>query len=316
MLKKLWAPLAAVAFGLTAAPLSAEPLKELNVSYVTSPFNLQVMVTKQNELLEKEFEKDGIKINWHEITSGPKQAQAMAAGSLDFGMVMNTTSLLISNAAGNPIKVVAGVARPYDTFALVSADDEIRSFADLKGKTVAGPKGTVLHQLLVAGLEKEGLSEADINMVAMPLPKARVAMLAGQIDAALLAASLVIKSEEEGAHVVATAKGLVRPLLVLTSHEKFVEENPEIVERVVKVHQEAMDWINENPTEAIALGAEASGISVADAEKLAGWANFTTKMNADDLASMEDDMAFLIKNEMMREKVEIPSLFTAGALEN
>lgn len=314
MFKTLKALAIAGAIALFAAPVSANDIKELNVSYVTSPFNLQVIVTKRHELLEKEFAQDNIQINWHKITSGAKQAQAMAAGSLDFGMVMNSSSVLISNAMGNPIQFVAGVSRPSDTFALVSKDESIQSFADLKGKTVAGPKGTVLHQLLVAGLVGEGLTVDDVNFVSMGIPKAQTAMLAGQIDGALLAASSVITSEQQGAHIVATSRGLAVPKLGMTAPTKFVEAHPDIVERVVNVHRDAMAWIEANPEEAIALGAEEAGISIADAKRLAAWADFTTTFGEEDLESLSDDMAFLIANEMMREEIDIKSVFASTAL--
>ena len=35
---------------------------------------------------------------------------------------------------------------------------------DLKGKTVVGPKGTVLHQTLVAALTSKGIDPKDVNL--------------------------------------------------------------------------------------------------------------------------------------------------------
>ena len=61
-----------VAFLMTASTFSAtaaEPIKELNISYVKPPFVLQLLVMKDHKLLEKEFQADGIKINWHESSS-------------------------------------------------------------------------------------------------------------------------------------------------------------------------------------------------------------------------------------------------------
>lgn len=59
-----------VAFLMTASTFSAaaaEPIKELNISYVKPPFVLQLLVMKDHKLLEKEFQADGIKINWHNM---------------------------------------------------------------------------------------------------------------------------------------------------------------------------------------------------------------------------------------------------------
>lgn len=77
---KLKSVLSALVLSMAAASVFAAP-SEINIAYVKAPFNLQNMVMKHNNMLENEFKKDGIKIKWHDITSGAKQTQAMAAGS-------------------------------------------------------------------------------------------------------------------------------------------------------------------------------------------------------------------------------------------
>ncbi|TIH20279.1 aliphatic sulfonate ABC transporter [Marinifilum sp. JC120] len=286
-----------------AIPAQAEELKEINISYVKSPFNLQIMVIKEKMLLEKEFTKDGIKVNWHTITSGAKQAQAMAAGSLDLASVINSTSVLLANAAGNKVRIVGGVSRPAKTFAIVAGKNGPRTIEELKGKTIAGPKGTVLHQMLVAALESKGLKESDVKMLSMGLPKARTAMLGGQVDAALLAASLVIKSEEAGAHVVATADGLVSPKLVVGARDEFAQQHPDMIARYLKVQREAMDFIVNNQKEAITIGAKEQGISIKDATILFSQSGYTNAITIGDVESMREDLAFLHKNNMVKKTI-------------
>ena len=90
-----------VAFLVTATSFStaaAEPIKELNISYVKPPFVLQLLVMKDRQLLEKEFQADGIKINWHNMGTSPQAARAMSSGSLDIAGNMNTAALLMLNS--------------------------------------------------------------------------------------------------------------------------------------------------------------------------------------------------------------------------
>lgn len=101
-----------------------------------------------------------------------------------------------------------------------------RAVADLKGKTVAGPKGTVLHQLLAAALAREGMSVQQVNFVQMDLPQAFAAVQSGKADAALLAANFVLNAQKDGAHVLARATGLLTPLLTMTASEKFLKAHP------------------------------------------------------------------------------------------
>ena len=80
---------------ISAAVLSVASMTatatDLNICYVKSPFNLQNIVMKENRMLENEFAGSDVKVIWHEINSGAKQAQALAAGALDVSAVMNRT---------------------------------------------------------------------------------------------------------------------------------------------------------------------------------------------------------------------------------
>lgn len=86
-----------------------------------APFNLQLMVMKEKGISQKHLEPLGLQAQWPEITSGAKQAQALASGDLDIGGVMNTASVRMANGEGNPVRIIAGVARPTDVFAIVPA---------------------------------------------------------------------------------------------------------------------------------------------------------------------------------------------------
>ena len=289
---------------------------KLTISYVKAPFNLQMIVMKEQGLLEKELMPLGITIvEWPEVISGAQQARALASGDLDIAGVINTISVIMANSENNPVKIIAGVARPTDVFALVTKKDAITSIKDLKGKTVAGPKGTVLHQLLTAALVKEGMNAKDVSLVQMDIPKAFVAMLGGNVDAALLAANTVIKATQENARVITTAAGLVEPKLVIATSEAFAQKYPDRIKAVITAHDKAWQWITANHREAVAIGAKAQGISVEEAEQLFAWTHFTQRLNAADIPDMEADMRFMLENGMMRNKIDIASILLPQAME-
>ena len=283
-----------------------EELKELNISYVKSPFNLQIMVMKEQGLLEKEFARDGITVNWHEINSGAKQAEAMAAGSLDIASVMNSASVIIANAAGNNVDIIDIVSRPVDTFTIMSSADGPVDLSELSGKTVAGPKGTVLHQLLESVIRKEGLK--DVSLVSMGLPQAQAALLAGQVDAALLAASLVLKTQDAGGRILTTSNGYVQPLLVSVSPRSFVEAHSDIIERYRKVQAESYRFIMENTDEALAIGAVQKDISPEAAKELYDRSGIADSFTAKDEQGLLDDIAFLKDLEMIEGMVAVEDL--------
>lgn len=312
----MFKPLAAtiLSLGLTVNVFAANLPKEINIVYVKAPFNLQNIVMKEKGMLEKAFEKDGVKVNWKTITSGSKQTQAMAANAVDISAVMNTSSLLMANGAGNKVLIATGVSHPADTFAIVSKPGDSADIKSLKGKKIVGPKGTVLHQLLVAALAKNGMSIKDVDFISMDQPSALAALLSGSADAALLAASGVIKTEKSGAKVITTAKDIVNVNLVTTVSAQFADKYPEALDKVVKVQREALAWIEKHPDEAIAMGAKEHGIDISDAQKLASWSNYYNTLTDDDVKGLEADQNFLYDNKMMERKVDVKSLVLPSAM--
>jgi sulfonate transport system substrate-binding protein len=60
--------------------------------------------------------------------------------------------VILSAANGADIKIIGMYSTSPRAYCLYSADEGINSPQDLRGKTVAGPKGTNLHELLAAYL--------------------------------------------------------------------------------------------------------------------------------------------------------------------
>ena len=204
--------------------------------------------------------------------------------------------------------IANGVAHPADTFAIVGKPGKPMSIKDLKGKKVAGPRGTVLHQLLVAALVKEGMTIDDVEFLSMDQPAALSAMLSGNVDASLQAASGIIKAEQAGCKVITTAKGLVNVNLVMTVREGFAKQYPDAVKEVVKVQRETLKWINEHRKEAIALGAKEHGISIEDATQLADWSNYYDVVTQKDIEGLKEDQDFLVANKLMQKPVDVEKL--------
>lgn len=305
MMKKLFSILFLGLFSLVAQ-CQTWP-QQLNITYVKAPFNIQNIVMKNQGLLEKEFAKEGIKINWIPIKAGLNQVRGMAAGEIDMVAAMNTSTLLIANSVGNRIVIVDGVAHPDDTFAIV-AKPEVKNIVDLKGRQIVGPKGTVLHHLLSAALRSSGVEMKDVNWVSMNLPASLTTLLGGRADAALLAAGGILAAEKAGFHALVKAKGLIETNLVLAARADFAKEYPDVVRRVAKVNREALQWALTNKPQAIALGAKELQLSEEDAAKLFEWSHFYSDLTQKDIDALQNSQRFLLEQKMMNRSVDINTL--------
>ena len=305
MMKKIFSILFLGLFSLVAQ-CQTWP-QQLNITYVKAPFNIQNIVMKNQGLLEKEFAKEGIKINWIPIKAGLNQVRGMAAGEIDMVAAMNTSTLLIANSVGNRIVIVDGVAHPDDTFAIM-AKPEVKNIVDLKGRQVVGPKGTVLHHLLSAALKSSGIEMKDVKWVSMNLPASLTTLLGGRADAALLAAGGILAAEKAGFHALVKAKGLIETNLVLAARADFAKEYPDVVRRVAKVNREALQWALTNKPQAIALGAKELQLSEEDAAKLFEWSHFYSDLTQKDIDALQNSQRFLLEQKMMNRSVDINTL--------
>ena len=154
-----------------------------------------------------ENKTQGYALQWSNFIAGPPIIAAQTGGSLDVGW-MAETPLVFAQAAGSSVKVV-GVSRIVDGkgsgYALVvRPDSPIRSVADLKGKSVAYMRGTVLHYMVARLLEDAGLSLNDIKSVQVTGLGASL-LNNGSVDALTLTEPFLTDLQEEGeVRVIAT----------------------------------------------------------------------------------------------------------------
>ena len=287
---------------------AAAPLKDLKVTYVKQPLNIPSIVDKANQTIVKGFEKDGTKATFPEISSGAKQTEALAAGSLDIASCLGGTSAILAASNGADVKVVGIYSRAPKAFNIMVKDPAIKTAADLKGKRVVGPKGTILHQILAAALVKEKLTLKDVEFRSIGIPAAVNALLAGEADAALVAGADVLRAQRAGARILANGEGLVNATIVIGVSGKFLKEHPETVKKYMALHQESIDFMKKNQDKAFEFTAKETGLSPEDVKLMAPWYDFSTAITAKDLKDLEETQEFLLANDMQKKKIDIKSM--------
>ena len=287
---------------------AAAPLKDLKVTYVKQPLNIPSIVDKANQTIVKGFEKDGTKVTFPEISSGAKQTEALAAGSLDIASCLGGTSAILAASNGADVKVVGIYSRAPKAFNIMVKDPAIKTAADLKGKRVVGPKGTILHQILAAALVKEKLTLKDVEFRSIGIPAAVNALLSGEADAALVAGADVLRAQRAGARILANGEGLVNATIVIGVSGKFLKEHPETVKKYMALHQESIDFMKKNQDKAFEFTAKETGLSPEDVKLMAPWYDFSTAITAKDLKDLEETQEFLLANDMQKKKIDIKSM--------
>jgi sulfonate transport system substrate-binding protein len=211
-------------------------VKEIRVDWAT--YNPVSMVMKDKGLLEKEFEKDGIRIRWVQSAGSNKALEFLNAGSIDFGSTAGSAAL-VAKINGNPIKSIYVYSQPEWTALVTAKDSKISKIEDLKGQRVAVTRGTDPHIFLVRALQSVGLSEKDIKPVLLQHPDGATALKRGDVQAwAGLDPMMAAAEVEDGARLFYRNKD-ANTWGILNVREQFLKDHPDLVQRVLKVYENA-----------------------------------------------------------------------------
>ncbi|WP_461205306.1 ABC transporter substrate-binding protein [Clostridium sp. DL1XJH146] len=288
--------------------VSGDLPETINISYVKAPLNVPSIVEKNKQLFEEEFSADGIEINYPEITSGAKMTEAVAAGSLDFCNAIGATSVILGAANGVDIRIIGIYSRAPEAFCIMAKDESIKSMKDLEGKKVVGPKGTILHQLLIGALAEEDLSVDDVEFINMDIASGVSALLSGSADAVLVAGAATDNAKENGAHIVTTGEGILDATIVIGASGEFLDAHPDIAKRYLEVHNESLKFMEENQDETFQLTAEETKLTIDQVKNMYALYDFDPTISENDIKELEKTQDFLKDNGMLDNTVDIESL--------
>lgn len=205
-----------------------------------------VGVARVKHLFEREFEKDGIKVEFVGFPNGPMVAQALANNQIDFAGHGDMISI-IARAGGAKTRLILPSQRFSNAYLVVPPGSPIHSVEDLRGKRVAYTKGNYIHLQTLRILEEHGLKESDIRSVNLAPAAVAAAVRAGQVDAVFANADILLLVEQGLARVAYSTRG--RPDLggrsAVLVRDQFATENPELTARVVKVLVQASRYASE-----------------------------------------------------------------------
>lgn len=293
---------------LFAGNVSAKE-KIVAVSYVSTPFNLQMILMKQLGLLEREFSKHHAEVEWVEDNRLTDQMGAVSEGTLDIASSVSAVSMLMALDDNPTAKIILNVARPQYVMALVTRAEFQGEVCSLKAKRVAGPTSSVFEHMLVAQLNKVGLNDSDVDLVAMPEEQALIALMNSEVDAALLSAANLAKAKSLGARVLSCSKGRFNPMQLSVTSSEFAQEHAELIDAYITAHKKAMTFILQHEPVALAIGAKEQGISVEQATLLYRSSGLATGFNSVDKTLLRNDQKFLLQHDLIKQQVDLSSLF-------
>lgn len=197
--------------------------------------------------------KYGLKIEEQVFAKGADIYPAVAAGAIDIA-ASAMDGAIAARGNGVPLVVVAGFSNGGARM-VVKKDSPIKSIADLKGKKVATARGGAHELLLLASLDKAGLTWSDregkdVQVLLLGYPELNQALASGLVDA-------ICQSEPQAA--IAIARGIGQelnkpydtpigvPVRALVMTEKMLKEKPDVAQKVLNLLVEATVAFQKDP---------------------------------------------------------------------
>ena len=217
--------------------------------------------------IQKEWFKEAgvdVEFEWFEYVAS---MDAFAAGQIDAVCMTNGDALVIGATGGaNVMILVNDYSNGND---MVVAAPGIDSLESLKGKKIGVEIGFVSHLLLNNGLEKAGLSEADVELVNMPTHQAAQTLASGDVDAIVAwqpnsGQSLKAVAGSKKVYSSADEPGLIYDTLAVSPESLATRR--EDWKKVVDVWYRIVDYISDPTTREDAISIMASRVQLPAAE--------------------------------------------------
>lgn len=279
---------------------------------------------QQQQLLEKEFAADGIKVEWLFFKgAGPAVNEAIADKSLDFAFQGDLPAVLgRANGLKTRILLESGVRSGVKV--AVPPDSQIKGIKDLKTQRVSIFRGTNLQLVADNVLAANQLNERDLRVINLDSASSLAALSSKGIDAAVNdyhlyklrdqgLAKIIYESQKDGPQFTRQSH-----LLVL---DDFDHAHPDIVQRVVNVFVKGAQWSSDEANrDALFKQWAKSGVSYASWQ--AEFADQPLKSRNSPLIdpfivarykAVADDA---LKLKLIRQPVEVDNWFETRYLDN
>jgi NitT/TauT family transport system substrate-binding protein len=205
---------------------------------------------------------DGLPVDIRIIDDAAGRRAALARGSI-VAMAATVDDFANAAAAGLPGVAILKTDDSYGGDGIV-ASAEIKSPADLKGKSIAFPQGMPSHFFLLDTLKKSGLSTRDLSVHYMEAGEAGAAFVAGKVDAAVTWEPWLSKSTQRaGGHVLRTtrdAPGLISDIVV-ANREALQSRRADFL-KFVRGWFAAVAYAGQHPVESDAIMAKSLNLSL------------------------------------------------------
>lgn len=266
---------------LLASPLA---LAASAPDQVTVGYFLEWPTANQAAQLDKTYDKAmGVNVQWRAFDSGSAMSAAMASGDVDIAYSQGLVPFTVAVSQGLPIKMI-GVAVSYaeNDNCVVSKASGIsqKNAAELEGKSVAVPFGTVAHYKMLRVMDELGVSSHKVKLLDMAPADGAAAIARGDVAMACGWGGALRRMKQYGTELMSAQEQEqigIRVFDVISASNRFAEKYPELLSSFLSVTDDANRSFLENPAQMQTAIAKAAGLSLDDSNQVLSLFEFPLK---------------------------------------
>jgi sulfonate transport system substrate-binding protein len=230
--------------------LSATARETLRIGYQKS--STLITLLKHQGTLEQALGQDDVDVTWHEFPSGLPLLEALNVGNVDISADVADTVPIFAQAAKARLTYFAEESpSPSAQAIVVRSDSAIRQLSDLRGKKVAVTKAAGTHYLLIAALNKAGLSFGDIQPAYLSPADGRAAFENNKVDAWVTWEPFLTSVQRQlPTRTLTDGVGLASYKRYYLTSTGYAQAHPGVLKRVYQQLQQAGGWIKSHPRDA------------------------------------------------------------------
>lgn len=191
------------------------------------------------------------------FSSFAEMGESLRNGQIDVAFIIAPLSIVLRQQ-GEDVKIIYIGNRHESTF-VTRGDLNVKSMADLTGKTVAVPMRYSGHNLSILELLENKNLQNKVKVVEMNPPDMASALMSGSLDAYYVGEPFAAKTLKSGdASLLYYAEDVWKDFIcnVAIVRQDFIERDPDAVQILVEGAARSGIWAKNNPLEAATIASK------------------------------------------------------------
>jgi len=309
-MKKIGIIIVIVIIGISIVGCKGQPRKPEQFEKVTIGISTSSLLASLVHIAEVRgyFLEEGIDVEIKGYSTGKAALAATLIGEVDMGTVADTPIVSNSFERNDFAVFVTILNSAQHSKALTRKDSNINTPLDLVGKKVATTVGTTAHYFMAVFFLLNKLDISDVEIVNLKPGEMVEAIVNGDVDAMFAWEPNILKATKslgDNAIILPSDVGY-EATFNLVSMNGYIENNPELIKKVIKALAKAEEFITNNREESINIIALRLETDREDIDKLWDGYKFGLSLSQTLILTLEDVARWSIRSNFTN-KTEVPN---------